>query len=234
MPLAPVAVVVGGACGAEEDSMVVASAVDALLAMSVVVAVPAPALPYTVPYAGCRHYTGALDAAVCATWLAGLDQEVEKWEPIGAGQPDGKRLSGRLPESSEVVVALSGYLGGMGELGGRVCVDPYALRSMPGCRVQKPHVDFNSALVSEIPVGGRKPASVLLALESGSRLFFGRRLNGPDGDVMVALGAGDVLVFEGDVPHYGSDYLIRNTRVHLYLDLIGVEMRVENESYLYR
>ena len=52
--------------------------------------------------------------------------------------------------------------------------------------------------------------------------------------VESSLVVGDVLVFEGDVPHYGSDYLIRNTRVHLYLDLIGVEMRVENESYLYR
>ena len=36
VPLAPVAVVVGGACGAEEDSEIVASAAGVLLAMGVV------------------------------------------------------------------------------------------------------------------------------------------------------------------------------------------------------
>ena len=36
VPLAPVAVVAGGACGAEEESVIVTSAAEVLLAMGVV------------------------------------------------------------------------------------------------------------------------------------------------------------------------------------------------------
>ena len=34
-------------------------AAEALLAMGVVVAFPAPVLPYATPFPGCRHYVGA-------------------------------------------------------------------------------------------------------------------------------------------------------------------------------
>ena len=207
-------------------------AAQALLAMGVVVAFPAPALPYATPFPGCRHYVGAFGAGVCAAWLMLVDREVRKWKIITAGQPDDKRHSGALRGSSVVVVAVSGFLTSMGEMAGRVCAEPHALRSLPGCQVQGPHVDYDEELVADIPAGGRMPASVLLSLESGSRLFLGRGLGGPD--VLVEFGPGDVFVFCGDVPHYGSGYESLNTRVHLYLDLEGRRrMRKSDSAYLY-
>ena len=156
------------------------SAAAALLAMGVVVAFPAPVLPYATPFPGCRHYVGAFGAGICAAWLTLVNREVSKWKVIEAGQPDDKRESGALRGSSRVVVAVSEFLLSVGEMEGRVCAEPHALRSLPGCRVQDPHVDYDEELVADIPVGGRKPASVLLSLESGSRLFLGRGLGGPD------------------------------------------------------
>ena len=40
--------------------------------------------------------------------------------------------------------------------------------------------------------------------------------------VAVPLGPGDVLVFDGNVAHAGAWYAAPNTRVHLYLDVVGV------------
>jgi ectoine hydroxylase-related dioxygenase (phytanoyl-CoA dioxygenase family) len=61
----------------------------------------------------------------------------------------------------------------------------------------------------------------MLALQSGTRLIVydedSRR------DVSVPLGPGDVLVFDGDVAHAGAWYASVNTRVHMYLDVEGVE-----------
>ena len=62
-----------------------------------------------------------------------------------------------------------------------------------------------------------KPASAILALQAGTRLYVYDEIARTD--VPVALGPGDMLVFDGDVAHHGAWYATRNTRVHVYLDV---------------
>ena len=57
-------------------------------------------------------------------------------------------------------------------------------------------------------------------MQVGTRLFV--RDEEADETVVVALGPGDILVFEGDVAHAGAWYTSLNTRVHLYLDVPGL------------
>ena len=66
----------------------------------------------------------------------------------------------------------------------------------------------------------RKPASVILALQDGARLWVRDREQKRTREVVLR--AGDVLVFEGDVAHAGASYCARNMRVHVYLDVAGV------------
>jgi ectoine hydroxylase-related dioxygenase (phytanoyl-CoA dioxygenase family) len=49
---------------------------------------------------------------------------------------------------------------------------------------------------------------------------------GEDREVSVDLYPGEVLIFEGDVVHAGAEYRTQyNTRLHLYLDLPGLERK---------
>ena len=74
-----------------------------------------------------------------------------------------------------------------------------------------------------------KPASVILALEDGARLW----VRDEDGrtEREIVLRAGDVLVFDGDVAHAGAAYLSANTRVHVYLDVPSV---VRDRDYVWK
>lgn len=85
----------------------------------------------------------------------------------------------------------------------------HVLRSLPGCARQQAHTDFDPAgFPARAP-----PFAVLVALEDGTRLH-----TWDGGHVLHELGAGDVLVFRGDVPHAGAAYARENTRLHFYLD----------------
>ena len=95
-----------------------------------------------------------------------------------------------------------------------------AILAKAGCAEQKAHWDYPPNEVARCGTGrvpGRKPASVIAALEDGASLviFVGPRRK----RVEVALYAGDVLVFEGDVEHAGAAYHMANTRIHVYLDV---------------
>ena len=67
----------------------------------------------------------------------------------------------------------------------------------------------------------RKPRSCILALEAGTRLIvYDTAMHQ---DVTVCVPPGAILMFDGDVAHAGASYAACNTRVHLYLDVPGVD-----------
>ena len=122
-----------------------------------------------------------------------------------------------IAPDEEVATALLRALRESGELDGRSPGEVNALDSLPGCRQQRLHWDFNPDLCEGLP---RKPASVILGMQRGARLMV--RDERANATVPIVLGPGDVLVFEGDVAHAGASYCARNTRVHVYLDVPGV------------
>ena len=144
----------------------------------------------------------------------------EKWNRhvqyarIVVGQKDGKRLQVDLAADDNIVYELRKVLGEVGELSGRDPKEWRALHSIPGCREQRLHRDYNPDKVEGAPL---KAASVIAALQDGTRLIVGEKKQ------CVQLFAGDVLVFDGDVLHAGAPYADANTRVHVYLDVPGQE-----------
>ena len=123
----------------------------------------------------------------------------------------------RVAPDEEVATALLRALHESGELDGRSHGEISALDSLPGCRQQRLHWDFNPDLCEGLVC---KPASVILGMQCGARLMV--RDERANATVPIVLGPGDVLVFEGDVAHAGASYCARNMRVHVYLDVAGV------------
>ena len=95
------------------------------------------------------------------------------------------------------------------------------LHSRQRCHEQKRHWDYNPDLLEGRQ--GRKPASVILALEPGARVIFFEDEYMATGKVPVQLNPGDLLVFDGDVSHAGASYAMPNTRIHVYLDVKGIK-----------
>ena len=90
------------------------------------------------------------------------------------------------------------------------------MHSRKGCLQQGWHTDYDPTAVAQ---RRRKPRSAILALEAGARLWV--VVNGVA--VEVQLEVGDILLFDGDVVHAGAAYAKANTRLHVYLDVRGVE-----------
>ena len=133
--------------------------------------------------------------------------------------PNPHRLQTSLPPDDPIVVELTRALGDLTL--GRIVGPAVVLHSLPGCERQDMHTDYDPDDVGRCAA---KPLGVLLALQDGTSLCL------PDGQT-ADLGAGDVLVFDGDQPHAGAAYASENTRVHLYLDSPGVH-RLDNTTYL--
>lgn len=167
---------------------------------------------------GCRVYRRAIRPSIIGRTLPDIAQRAEaQGRDIQAGQTDGKRKQVSLEASEDIPWALLEVLKQRGELKGRKHSEFNALFSLPGCKQQKLHWDYNPDLCEGIR---RKPCSVILALEDGARLIVRDEVKGSR--VPVVLSVGDVLVFDGDVAHAGAAYCAQNTRVHVYLDVPGV------------
>lgn len=133
--------------------------------------------------------------------------------------PDERRLQQDLPPSDDVVRRLVDALCSERLMHGRVVGPAVVLHSLAGCARQPMHTDYDAAVVARCAA---KPLGALLALEDGTRLCV------VDGEVEMRVG--DVLVFDGDVPHCGAPYDSANTRIHIFLDSPGVR-RVHNATY---
>ena len=109
-----------------------------------------------------------------------------------------------------------------GELSHRYPVEWRALHSLPGCKKQRLHFDYNPDEVRNLGLlGCQKPCSVIAALQDGTQLRVWDRVARKE--VPVVMYAGDVLVFDGDVVHAGAEYSVANTRVHVYLDVVELK-----------
>jgi hypothetical protein len=171
------------------------------------------------PHLGCRVYRRAISRALCERDVGELaERAVVAGEAIRALQPDSSRCQVDLTYKDEIARRLRAVLKAKGELEGRRPVEWRALHSKAGCKRQGLHFDYNWDLVRGL---SRKPASVILALQDGARLWV--RDEEARAQREVVLRAGDVLVFDGDVAHSGAAYLCPNTRVHVYLDVPSVE-----------
>lgn len=86
----------------------------------------------------------------------------------------------------------------------------HALHSLAGCRQQQWHMDYDPSSMDS----PARPMGVLVALESDTRFVTTTEV--------YELDAGDVLYFDGAVVHAGAAYAAENTRIHVYLDAVGV------------
>lgn len=136
--------------------------------------------------------------------------------------PDERRLQAYLGGHAPLLRRLERTLRTRGFLvDGMRMGDAVALRSLPGCKRQAWHTDFDPNVVL---AARRKPLGVLLAVEDGTRLDV-------HPSTRHVLGAGDVLLFEGDVVHAASAYEDENVRVHVYVESDEVQRRPDT-TYL--
>ena len=178
--------------------------------------------PDETPVPGCRIYRRAIPLETIEPALPRLRERVKRHgEAIIAGQSDGNRLLAELPPNDELSGLLRDKLRALGELRGRGWSGAHVLHSSARCHQQKRHWDYNPDLLEGRRK--RKPASALLALESGTRIIFFEDEYKATGKVPVQLHPGDLLVFEGEVSHAGASYAQPNTRVHVYLDVPDVK-----------
>lgn len=131
--------------------------------------------------------------------------------------PDQRRSQALVRASDPVVRRLITHLESRGEMRGRRFRRAAALVSLPGCKQQAWHTDYDptclSAEAGAASERRQKPASAILGLQEHTRLAF---LGGH-----VALSRGDVVVFDGDVVHAGAAYSDQNIRLFVYLDAVG-------------
>lgn len=133
--------------------------------------------------------------------------------------PDHKRAQCHLPQTDRMVAHILELL--PDELRrDRVFGGAVLLESQPGCKRQAMHCDYDPDLVRSCEI---KPLGVLVALEEGAHLVLPDRV--------INMRVGDILVFEGDMPHAGGAYTTLNRRVHIYLDG-PVACRKPNKTYL--
>ena len=118
-----------------------------------------------------------------------------------------------------------------------VYADTYAsIDSAPGNIRQPAHMDFPPADVVDVE-NQKKPLLCVLALENGttnhawipSKQIINGCINFPIRPQMIKLNKGDLLVFTGDLIHAGSEYSVRNTRLHCYFPVHGCR-RIKNET----
>jgi len=134
--------------------------------------------------------------------------------------PDGKRRQRELTPTTSFLRALEDALVQRGCMRGRYVGGAVVLHSEPGCRRQQWHTDYDpDALVGL----RRKPQGLLVALQAGTTFV--------TPDATYELAPGDAVLFDGDVVHAGGAYRHANTRVHLYLDVEGVERQL-NKTWL--
>ena len=133
--------------------------------------------------------------------------------------PNQKRLQSHIPSGHHLVKRTAAWLVEHGFMYGRTCGNAVFLHSMPGCKQQQWHTDFDPVVVTR---ARKKPLGVVVALEDDT--FF----ETPSKTYHMA--HGDIVIFEGDAVHAGSAYDVSNTRMHIYIDAAGCP-RKNNRTY---
>ena len=189
------------------------------------------------PPAGCRLIMGVIPVSACPHYALECELLLDKLGslPIKSGQADEKRRQLALDfEQHPCPIATDIMIPALVEAkelrGGRkIPTQANIIQSKPGCMQQKLHWDYDPNLLQCRPRGVWKPASVILALQEGCRIVVWDVAVG--GPVSVHIPPGCMLVFDGDVVHAGSWYVSSNVRVHVYLDVDGME-RAPNHTWM--
>lgn len=156
---------------------------------------------------------------------------------------DGKRLQGTGEWNRKVLKLLNQFLSKKGLLRYRFVKDVYALRSLKGCQRQPIHTD----VAEPKSLTGNTdyvPLALIYALEDNTELgvcpFTGGRVNTElgvypftGGRVIIKLKAGSMIIFRGDLYHFGMEYSSQNTRIHAYIDSPDFK-RSRDKTYLRR
>ena len=137
--------------------------------------------------------------------------------------PDNRRLQKEVTTAHPLVSSLIDLLTRHGLMRGRQIGGVVAMHSLKGCRKQEWHTDY------EVELGKKKrkkALGVLMALETPTFL--------ETPETRYKLSAGDVICFEEDVVHAGAAYSRKsNTRLHMYLDVIGAPRALDqNKTWL--
>ena len=104
-----------------------------------------------------------------------------------------------------------------------------ALIRKDGCAGQDVHTDWSVEAIAARPAGTPKPRSAWVVLQNGAKLTLGLL---PTSGVTVELKAenlsiGDIVLFDGDVPHAGCAYLRRHVGMHIYLDVPAIPRQLD-------
>ena len=197
---------------------------------------PEPPLAEVLPI-GCRLLEGAIYEWEAVDAVGQLDKLFRRRPrdcrvaPITAGQADLKRVQAKLgaKDAAEfpILNSFTRALEEAGEAKGRILSEFNAIESQPTCMKQERHWDYDPTLV-RYDAARRcrrshkdKPRSAILGLQPGARLYVYEPVLRRDVTVLVPVGA--ILLFDGDVAHAGACYAAPNTRVHVYLDVAGVQ-----------
>jgi hypothetical protein len=173
---------------------------------------------------------GAFPWLVLPDRVVFTDREIEAIRSLAAKgdativfNPDRRRIQVKLPTDHAICRRVLETARKLCE--GRSAFDAVILRSCAGCARQQWHCDYDPSEVANARV---KPLGILAALEpSGARLH----LLYAQTEYTIDLEEGQILAFDGDVVHSGSDYDQENVRIHIYLDSAEVK-RPRNKTYL--
>lgn len=131
--------------------------------------------------------------------------------------PDNRRLQKEVSESHPFVIRVLDVLAKHGLLRGRQVGGVVAMHSIKGCRQQAWHTDYDTTKSSR-----KKSIGVLVALQTPT--FF------ETPDRQYKLSSGDIICFEQDVVHAGAAYAENNTRLHVYLDVVGAPRTLDQNT----
>ena len=133
-----------------------------------------------------------------------LRQYADKARPIF--NPDEKRLQAFLRKNSSLVRRIKSVLEKNHLMVGRSLGSVVLLRSLPGCKQQDWHTDYNPATSFVHP-----PLGIIVALQDLT--FFEEYPS-----TTHVLNRGDILIFQSNLIHAGAAYSTENIRIHAYLD----------------
>ena len=183
---------------------------------------------------GITHLRGGLSIEMCtdAAQRIRASQTQQRQRLVNGGPEDGYDADGRygvhLGDNDPLCARLRECLWNEGELQGRLPRDASGLLREVGCVKGPWHIDYPdpSTWPPDLP---RVPRTAWAVLEEGASLELGVMPSAiaftlsPD-----QLQVGDVVLFDGDVPHRGVAFpSYSNVCMHMYLDVLGIK-RVRN------
>ena len=163
----------------------------------------------------------ALDCPYALAQAGEFNSIFNALDPRVTSQGDGKRCqaacSDELRDRVHAAVLAAIGTAGVGDVHSYAPDHCVVLRSFAGCAEQYPHLDYDPDRLRLQNAGDALPIGALLALQDNTRFVVFPRGSGEPRRVLLELGAGDLLLFRGDLVHAGAAYEQCNVRIHCYV-----------------